>query len=167
VRNHLEELLVGIDARTTKFVRHRLCRGRLYTARYGLSDIFYVGGLQPCQASPKHRVSWKSLQELHKGIEESVVLPEHDRGANDDRICKDCLRCQFTFASIAYVKRAGRGIGSDPRNMDEALNTRPVRLACEPFGRFHMHGVKCLSSTFDIEADSIHHAVSPRDGSRY
>jgi hypothetical protein len=51
--------------------------------------------------------------------------------------------------------------------MDEALNTRPVCLACEPFGRFHMHGVKCLSSTFDVEADSIHHAVRPRDGSRY
>jgi hypothetical protein len=51
--------------------------------------------------------------------------------------------------------------------MGEALNTCPVCLACEPFGRFHMHGVKCLSSTFDIEAHSIHHAVSPRDGSRY
>jgi hypothetical protein len=51
--------------------------------------------------------------------------------------------------------------------MDEALNTRPVRLAREPLGRFHVHGAKCLSSTFGIEADSIHHAVSPRDGSRY
>lgn len=50
--------------------------------------------------------------------------------------------------------------------MDEPLNTRPLGLACEPFGRFHMHGTKCLSSAFDIEADGIHHAISSGDGSR-
>jgi hypothetical protein len=103
VRNHIEKLLVSIDTRTPKFVRDWLCRGRLHSARYGLGDILYVGGLQPCRASPKHRASWKSLQQLHEGIKESIVLPEHDRRANDDRICKGCLSCQFTFASVAYV----------------------------------------------------------------
>jgi hypothetical protein len=51
--------------------------------------------------------------------------------------------------------------------MGEALDTRPVCLACDPFRRVHMHGMKCVCSAFDIEADSIHHAVSSCDGSRY
>jgi len=80
---------------------------------------------------------------------------------------KAACAAKFTFASVAYVKRAGSGIGSDPRNMGEALDTRPVCLACEPFGRFHMHGVKCLRSTFDVETDSIHNAVSSGHGSRH
>ena len=127
--------------------------------------ILYIDWLQPCQATPKNGVGWKSLQELHKRIEECVLWPEHDCWANDDRPCKGCLHSQFTFASLAYVERGRGNIGSDPRNLDEPLNTGPLRLACDPTGRFHMHRMKCLLTAFDVEADGVHHAVRSGDGS--
>ena len=89
-----------------------------------------------------------------------VVWPEHHGGANDDRICKGRLHGQFTFTPAA---RARCGIGSDPRNMDEPLNARPLGLACEPLGCFHIQGMKCLCSPFEIEANGIHHAISAND----
>jgi hypothetical protein len=50
--------------------------------------------------------------------------------------------------------------------MDEPLNICPPGSPREPFGRFHMQGMKCLSSAFDIEADGIYHAISSRNGRR-
>src|SRR5208337_4466973 len=73
---------------------------------------------------------------------------------------------QFTFTPAADVERVRCGIGSDPRNMDEPLNACPLGVACEPLGRFHMQGMKCLCPAFKIEADGIHHAISSSDGCR-
>jgi hypothetical protein len=84
-------------------------------------------------------------------------------GANNDRICKCRSHSQFSFAPVANVKRARCGIGSDPRNMDDPLDARPLGLAREPSGRFHMQGMKCLCSAFDIKADGIYQAISSSD----
>jgi hypothetical protein len=32
--------------------------------------------------------------------------------------------------------------------MDKSFNVSPLGLAHKPFGRFHMHGTKCLCSAF-------------------
>jgi hypothetical protein len=48
--------------------------------------------------------------------------------------------------------------------MDEPLNACPLGVASEPFGRFHMQGMKCLCSAFAIEANGIHYAISSGDG---
>jgi hypothetical protein len=50
--------------------------------------------------------------------------------------------------------------------MHEPLNAGTPRLACEPFGCLHMHGMVCLCSAFEIEAHSIHHAISSGNGGR-
>ena len=157
-RDDFEQFLVGVDARTTAFIRDRR-RFALQHSGDRLRHIFHVGRLLSRKVTAEHWIDGEPAEKLEDGGEKRVVPSKHHCGADDYGVGKGGPNRQFAFASLADIERGGGGVRTDTGNMDEPLDPGAMRLSCYPFGRLDMHGMKRLLSVLDVKTDRIYHPV--------
>ena len=103
-RYEFEQSLVGVDARTTAFIRDRR-RFALQHSCDRLRHIFHVGRLQSRKATAEHWIDGEPAEKLEDGGEKRVVQSEHHGGADEDGVGKGGPNRQFAFASLADIER--------------------------------------------------------------
>src|SRR3954467_12791575 len=113
VRDSSEKFLVGVDARTTAFIGHRLRFPPLQRSCDGLRHIFHKGRLQSRQAAAEHWIEGKPTEKLENEREKRVIRSEHHRWTDENCIGKRRSDCQFAFTTLADIERGRCSIGAD------------------------------------------------------
>jgi hypothetical protein len=92
-------------------------------------------------------------------VRKRVVRGEHHRGADEHRARERGLDRDLTLAALADITGGRAGIGTDARDMREALDTGAGSLCGDAAGGLDMHGVEGLAPVLNIKADRVHRPV--------
>jgi hypothetical protein len=155
MRNRPQQLLVRIDGRATELEDRRLALGSLHDPGDRFRNVFHIGRLQSGPAAAEHRIDWKPTKQLEDGAEKRVVWSEHR--SRTDETCIGEFRADRLFAFAAHSDVAGwrGGIGTDPRNLNKPIDSRPAGLGRQSPSRLDVDGVESLRSALAIKADRI------------
>lgn len=159
MRNRCDQLLVRVGGRAAELKDRRVSLGSLHDSGNRLCNIFDIGRLQSGPAAAEHRIDRKPTKELEDGAEKRVVRSEHHSRADDKRIGEFRTDRLFAFAALSDVAGRRGDIGTDPRNVNKPLDSRPVGQGCYPLRRLDVNGVKSVQSTLAIKADRVYNAV--------